>query len=649
MKPQTAQRILLVLFFSFLCGCAQPLHNSSVLHHKNKTLVGKKAPGTEGVKTSAQKQKADDRFLETDRTDLAELAEGALEKAEEAGNAADAVSDEPEADSEIQKSLNEAAGLCDKSQQFWQKEEEENALNALDQAYSLILAINTEDGSELMEQKEKLRFTISKRILEIYASRSTGVNGKHNAIPRVMNEYVRAEIELLLRKGRNGEDCFFIRAYKRSGKYRPYIVAEFEKAGLPAELSWLPLIESGFNIYAFSNARALGMWQFIQSTGAKFGLKHSKFIDERLDPEKSTKAAIGYLKELHQIFGDWTTVLAAYNCGEGRVLQEIRQQNVNYLDNFWDLYRRLPQETASFVPRFLATLHIIADPKKYGIDSITPYEPPTYETVNISKQIHLKDVAEAVGSTQAELRELNPELRHNIVPGDGEYVLRIPPNKTEALLAGLDSIPEASSLSEKSEASSSSDERKASSDKKSPSPRIAYRYHRIKRGETLSGIARRYHISVKTVMANNRVKKRHISAGNILKIPAGTISEVRADKPYTKKEKERHRIAKHVVRKGESIWNIARRYGTTATEILGLNRLSKNTRLHVGQVLKIPKAGRNEKASAEDVKGKKYRVKRGDAPRDIAKRHNMELKRFLRVNDLTQKARIYPGQQLYVE
>jgi len=647
MKPHTAHRILLVLLFSFLCGCVQTLHGNSVLHQKNQILNEKKALSAKGTETVAQKQKADGSFLETDRTDLAELAENALEEAAEAENAS--VSAETEADSEIQKSLDQAARMCDKSQDLWQKGKAEDALESLDQAYSLILDINAQDGSELMERKEKLRFTISKRILEIYASRSTGVNGKHNAIPRVMNAYVREEIDLLLRKGRNGEDSFFVRAYKRSGKYRPYIVAEFEKAGLPAELSWLPLIESGFNVYALSGARALGMWQFIQSTGAKFGLRHSKFIDERLDPEKSTQAAVGYLKELHQIFGDWTTVLAAYNCGEGRVLQEIRQQNVNYLDNFWDLYRRLPQETARFVPRFLATLHIVGNPKKYGVDSIIPYEPPAYETVTISRQVHLKDVAEMIGSDQSELRELNPELRHSIVPGEGEYVLRIPKGNAEILLSKLDSIPEAS-LAEKSEASEKKvlSEKSEASEKKATHPRVAYKYHRIKRGETLSSIARRYRTTVKVIAAHNKVKRRYIASGNILKIPTGEVSEIKADKAsYSKKEQRR--ISKHVVRKGDSIWNIARRYGITAKEILGFNRLSKNTRLHVGQVLKIPKAGRNEKASADEARKRTYRVKNGDVPRDIAKRHDMDVERFLRVNRLMQNSRIYPGQKLYVE
>ena len=281
---------------------------------------------------------------------------------------------------ETQPVLDDALELCQVSQEFWQKGELENAVDALDQAYALILRVDATDQPKLIQQKEDLRFMISKRILEIYASRNIVVNGNHDAIPLVMNSHVQAEIK---RFTVGSERKFFKQSYQRSGIYRPQIVAALREAGLPEELSWLPLIESGFKVNALSRSRALGLWQFIPSTGYKFGLKRDKFIDERMDPVKSTTAAIGYLKELHGIFGDWSTVLAAYNCGEGRVLRVIRNQNLNYLDNFWDLYERLPRETSRYVPRFLATLHVIKNSEKYGLDTILLDPPLESETVMI--------------------------------------------------------------------------------------------------------------------------------------------------------------------------------------------------------------------------------------------------------------------------
>ena len=514
-----------------------------------------------------------------------------------------------------QSILDEALDFCQVSQDFWQKGELENAIDALDQAYSLILSADSNDTPKLIQQKEDIRFLISRRILEIYASRNIVVSGNHNAIPIVMNKHVKAEID---RFTKNFDKGFFARSYVRSGKYRPYIVDALTKAGLPPELSWLPLIESGFKVNALSKARALGLWQFIPSTGYKFGLKRNIFIDERLDPYKSTQAAIAYLSELHKIFGDWSTVLAAYNCGEGKVLRVIRSQNVNYLDNFWDLYERLPRETARYVPKFLATLHIINNLKKYGLDTVKICEPLEYNTVTISKQVHLKSIAAVTGISLKELRALNSELRYQIVPAES-YSLKIPPGKGEMLLAKIAQIPVSSP------------------------PRRAYVKHRVKPGETLSTIAKRYRVSMKRIArANGIYKNNFIVAGKTLKIPQkGTI--IPETKPYVKPKYSS--ASRHVVKSGDSLWVIARRYGSTTKKIMAMNRLS-NTHLKIGQVLKIPGAKRRYFAQKDLAF---YKVKRGDSPFNIAKLHNMSLERFLRINNLRPRNKIYPGQKLYVE
>ncbi len=520
-------------------------------------------------------------------------------------------------DKKPQAVFDEALDYCSLSQDLWEKGELNAALEALDQAYALILGLQDIDQHpKLIQQKEDLRFLISKRILEIYASRHIVVNGDHKAIPITINPYIQSEID---RFTKGAETSFFKSAYQRSGRYRPYIVKELKKAGLPEALAWLPLIESGFKVNALSRARALGLWQFISSTGYKFGLTRNTYVDERLDPIKATRAAISYLKELHQIFGDWTTVLAAYNCGEGRVLRVIRSQNVNYLDNFWDLYARLPKETARYVPRFLATLNILENPAKYGLGQIVVDSPIEFETVSISKRIHLKQVAKAIGVSLSTLKELNPELRHQITPPE-LYSLKVPTGKELELLTAIADIP----------------------DYRPPSPK--YVYHRVRRGETVSTIAKRYHTSVSRIARANRLNRRYtIVVGKNLKIPVrGSMAAIaKHRKPKTRMTATRHRV-----RKGDSLWNIARRYGTTVNKIQRLNRL-KTTALSVGQVLKIAGAVKPAVPSRKELKH--YRVKSGDSPYRIAMSNQMSLASFLQINRLTPRSKIYPGQTVYIE
>jgi membrane-bound lytic murein transglycosylase D len=453
-----------------------------------------------------------------------------------------------------QNLLDNALEFCNTSQEFWSEGNLEKAIETLDQAYLLVMEVDTERNPELIQQKEDIRFMISKRILEIYASRYTAVNGNHNEIPLTMNKHVEKEIK----RFQGPERSFFIESYQRSGKYLDMIQSELSDAGLPQDLAWLPLIESGFKVRAMSRARALGLWQFIPSTGYKFGLKRDTWIDERMDPEKSTAAAIAYLKELHQIFGDWTTVLAGYNCGEGTVLRKIRNQKINYLDNFWDLYQQLPSETARYVPRFLATLHILKDPAKYGFELNGTDSPVYYDTATIERPVQLKKVAKKLGIEFKELAAINSELRHRVTPPT-PYTLRVPDGKRNLLLTHINDIP-----------------------KWSP-PTSSYVYHRVRKGETLSLIATRYRTSVtKIVWANNIRKKHFIRVGQKLKIP------LRGNRISGRTYASAKLLpgGKYKIQKGDSLWLIARKFNTNTKKLQRLNNLS-TTRLNVGQVLKI--------------------------------------------------------------
>jgi membrane-bound lytic murein transglycosylase D len=516
-----------------------------------------------------------------------------------------------------QEKLDSALEFCQASNDFWERGDLDNAIDALDQAYSLILKVNTEDP-EIMQQRDDLRFTISKRIIEVYSSRFIVANGINKVIPLVRNSHVERALDLLKGKERD----FFLRAYERSGRYRPAILKELKEAGLPEELSWLPLIESGFKVRALSRARALGLWQFIASTGYKYGLKRDQWTDERMDLEKSTKAAIVYLKELHQIFGDWTTALAGYNCGEGRVLRYIRTQKINYLDNFWDLYEKLPVETAFYVPKFLAVLHILNDPEAHGFTLPPVDEAIEVEKVTIDKPVHLKTVSKYLGVPYEELEDLNSELRHQSTP-NRPYEFKVPKGKGELLLAKLEDIPVWHP----------------------PAP--TYVVHRVRKGESLSLIASKYGTSVSAIMRLNNLKSRsYIKAGWRLKIPTRiTYASVEQPSSATPGSRAQGSIERYVVRKGDSLWMIAKRFGTTTKAIQSANEL-KNTHLRIGQVLRIHK---EDSTIVTSMKTKNYKVLKGDSPYKIAVRHQMNLSEFLRLNRLTPRSTIFPGQVLLVK
>ncbi len=518
-------------------------------------------------------------------------------------------------DNSDQGRIDHALALCDAAKSAWKNGDNDSAIRYLDKAYSLILEISGKSTPAIRQQKDDLRFLISRRLLEVHSSRFTVAKGSHNAIPLVMNRYVEAEIKRFQGK----EKHFFLESYKRSGRYRPMIVRELKKAGLPEELSWLPLIESGFKTKALSRARALGLWQFIPSTGYKFGLRRTVWVDERLDPEKATRAAIAYLSELHEIFGDWSTVLAAYNCGEGSVLRAIKRQKINYLDNFWDLYQRLPMETARYVPRFLATLHIIRNPEKYGMELGQPDKPLDYETVVVNKQMNLADIAKALDVPTATLTLLNPALRYRVTP-DKEYRLHVPVGMSKVLLAKLDSI------------------------RSWTPPRRYYVVHRVRKGETLSLIARKYHTTVRAIKMSNRIRGNLIRAGQKLRVPAGRRRVTASAGSRSGKKRVLAPGGRYVVRKGDSLWDIAHSFNMSVEDLKRLNGLA-GTCLSVGQVLKV----KSSKSRTSRTSMRIYRVKRGDTLSTVAQKYNIKLSRLLKINGLSKNSMIYPGQVIILD
>lgn len=490
----------------------------------------------------------------------------------------------------------------------WDGGDLETALTALDEAYKILLNIDLPEDSPLIQEKNDLRLLIARRIQEIYASRFTAINGNNGTIPLTENEHVQKEIKSF----QTVERKEFEQAYARSGRYIDMIREKMRKAGLPEELSWMPMIESWFKVNAYSRAAALGLWQFISSTGYRFGLKRDRWIDERMDFEKATDAAIQYLDELHSMFGDWTTALAAYNCGEFRVQKVIRSQRLEYMDNFWDLYLMLPRETSRFVPRFLATLLIVQNPEKYGFNFPRSDSPLDYETIQINRPVKLASLSNILELDTEVLNMLNPELRNKSTP-DSAYQLRVPVGYGNKVLASINSVS------------------------RYIPPEATYRNHYVRRGETVSVIARRYGTSISAIARANRLGRNYlIRVGQKLRIP-GRGSSYTSYQPRTL-TKEGEKLV-YSVKKGDSLYVIAKAFNTTVQEIKKQNNLQSNT-LHVGQKL-VVQSGTPKGAIP-------YTVKSGDTPYKIAKRYGMNLNYLLSLNGLSTRSKIYPGQQLWV-
>ncbi len=456
--------------------------------------------------------------------------------------------------------LEDALATYQEAQAALDRGETETALAKLDEAYGLILRAETPPDSVLCQEKNDLRILIAQRIQQLYASHLKTPAAGNGTIPLVENKWVEAEI----RSFQTREKSYFLDAYKRSGLYRPMIVEEFRKAGLPDQLSWVPIIESGFKARALSPARALGMWQFIRSTGYRFGLKQDKYVDERMDPLKATRAAIQFLTVLHDFFGDWTTALASYNCGEFRVQSVIKAQKIDYLDNFWDLFSNLPYETARFVPRIIAVMLIIESPAKYGFTLPVPDEPVACETVRVSQPVKLASLASSLGLDPVLLTFLNSELRHDSTP-NYEYDLKVPAGYGEKVAAALPNIP------------------------RYIPPDAVYGWHSVRSGDTLGALARRYRTTAQAIMRLNGIKNpKTLRIGQKLKIPGkGDPSEpepgtrtAAAAAPAASKD------VAYTVKEGDTLFTLARQFNTTVDRIKTANGLEDDS-LSVGQKLVI--------------------------------------------------------------
>ena len=452
-----------------------------------------------------------------------------------------------------------------------------------------------------IEVDPHLREIISKDLLETRYDIPVVVNDR---VLRFLNHYQTRRRDVMER------------GLRRSGKYTNLFRKIFKEEGVPLDLVYMPHTESLFNPYAYSRARAKGIWQFMKWTGLNHGLRQDWWIDERSDIVKSTQAAARYLKKLHERFQDWYLALAAYNVGPARIQRIFNRYGPI---DYWTMVRRrlLPRETRNYVPSILASLIIYRNPQHYGFN--VELDPEIqFETLSLEYQVDLGVVSESIGVSLAELEELNPELRYGITPKEyKEYQLKVPLGTAEPLESRLAALP--------------------------PEKRLQLQHHRVKRGETLSVIAGKYGIPLKAISHINRIRNIHrIREGQDLIIPiSGRLSSgwgVRRGRGHTGSRRHPGTLsATYRVRRGDSLGRIARLYGVTVKELQRWNNLKPGAFIYPRQKLTVRNPSRSN-----------HVVKKGDSLDKIARLYGVTVRELQRWNDLSPGAFIHPGQEVKV-
>jgi membrane-bound lytic murein transglycosylase D len=375
-------------------------------------------------------------------------------------------------------------------------------------------------------------------------------------LPIELNEPVLSCIDLYQGRLRP----WFETALSRGQQYMPRIREVFAEEGIPRDLAYVALVESAFKTTAYSRAKAKGVWQFISATGKRYGLAVDWWVDERSDPDKATRAAARYLKDLHALFGDWNLALAGYNAGEGKVLRAMRRYKT---DDFWTLRQTkgLRRETKNYVPLIHAAVVLAKAPERYGF-TVTPDERPDFERVPIEGAIDLRVIAECAGEPVESIRALNPELRRLATPADRTFSLRVPAGRTQAVAACVADLP--------------------------PEKRVNFRKHVVGRGQTFASIARANGTTARDVAeANNLPLQRRLRPGTELIIPIPSKPRVTQTRREAAEEAPdgRGRV-RYRIQPGDTLGSIAAQYGTTVRDIQASNRL-RGTRIAAGDVLTI--------------------------------------------------------------
>ena len=369
------------------------------------------------------------------------------------------------------------------------------------------------------------------------------IKNTHSDLPLMMTDQVAGYITYFSGHGRG----VFERAFARSGRYHDMIVATLKEQGLPQDLIYLAQAESGFHPQAVSKAGARGIWQFMASRGSGYGLHHNMWVDDRQDPEKSTRAAARHLKDLYNQFGDWYLAMAAYNSGPGTVQAAVKR--TGYAD-FWELYNRnvLPKETKNYVPIILAVTIMAKNPSQYGLDSVAMEHPAEYDTVKISYPVDLRLVAECVNTTPEELQNLNPSLLRLTTPRDGQFDLHLPAGTKDQYETAIASVP--------------------------ADMRLWWRYHTVHSGDTLATLAHTYHTTAKSISEANHLDGIHteLDADAKLVIPIAPGRH-----PLNDTATYARRITRYKVHSGDTVETVANNFGVSPQMLRRWNGIRGNS------------------------------------------------------------------------
>lgn len=418
------------------------------------------------------------------------------------------------------------------------------------------------------------------------------------AVPLAVNQKVLQWIDYFQGAGRPHMERYL----SRSTRYAPIMKSILRKEGLPEDLIYIALIESGFSSTAHSHANAVGYWQFIRGTGRRYGLEINSYVDERRDFVRSTQAAAAYFKDLYGIFRSWYLAIASYNVGEGRVKKLVTRYRTR---DFWQLARenKLPSETINYVPKYIAARLIAKEPEKYGFTDIEYMPPLEFAEVEFETSMDLKKLAQEMGLDYDDIRDLNPAYKRGVAfyRGKDKLVIRVPKGmEAQAVAAAPSAAPDSKVVYRADE---------------------DYTYYRVRSGDTISGIAKKLGTSQRVIMQLNGLKSTsRIIAGRRIRVPAENIDRLAQERPRTTKKKgpenslgnsvatlkdkgrqianeiersntnqEKRRARRiHVVKKGDTLYDIARQYQIPLMELTKHNNIRRRSKLSIGTVLEIP-------------------------------------------------------------